>query len=1122
MAPKRKLLEFDPNKSDSDDVDFELEAPSRTSRKSVGRSKSKTKSKKRKQKKRRINGSDISDDDVSDSLMEDSFEESEVEEEPEVDSETGRPKRRAKAKRVSYEESGSEESEESHSDDDEEEDDRHLATPSPKKRLVVKLKLPTPKPTTARSTRAGSMARSTRGKSIEAATASGKPRRATRAHTEEAEEFVELSTSGRHAVVRGSTSPQGVLRRKYSNKGIKKPATSVVLEVSHEDVTQDIDAEHDADAADTTGTDVPDVVELLDKVIHDSHSIRDADLTEDELAGETQANETVDSAPAHAKDDEDDDDEDEMPIKRSGRATRASKPEIVEEADDTPVISDIVPEATENTGRRNLRQRKSRSRKRNEDQTSDFEPMEESAEEDISASDASPKKGKNSSNDTDESPRGRGGRRGRGSRRHSSVDEELDMDELAEEAAELKPSSRRRTRINQDPEIVYQPSRRKTKPVDYTIKPMDQIYAQDEDADEPAPSPTRRTGRRGGNSQPWERSLHPTYGPFGGATVGGPWGTGAAGGADSDSSDDENMARPTTGNVPTTPSSAVPPGLLPGLAQTNDPVAAMGGNTLGKIKSQKALADADPLGVDQNVDFSKVGGLAGHIDQLKEMVQMPLLYPELFQKFHVTPPRGVLFHGPPGTGKTLLARALAAQTSSGGRKITFYMRKGADALSKWVGEAERQLRLLFEEARKTQPSIIFFDEIDGLAPVRSSKQEQIHASIVSTLLALMDGMDGRGQVIVIGATNRPDNIDPALRRPGRFDREFYFPLPDVDARRSIIDIHTKDWGIDDRFKDSLAHLTKGYGGADLRALCTEAALNSIQRTYPQIYSSNDKLIVDADKIKVTAKDFMLSVKKMIPSSERATSSGAAPLPKAVEPLLREQLADIEKILDGLLPQKKKVTALQEAMYEQYDDEDHGFGREVLQQEFEQSRVFRPRLLIGGIPGMGQAYLGSALLNHFEGLHVQSFDLPTIFSDSGRSAETAIVQLFAEVKRHKPSVIYLPGVDTWWQTLSDSVLTTFVGLLKNLPPTDPVLVLGICDNEPDKADSNLLANLFSYTRKCRFVIQRPSRVSLLLTCLHNLLTPHCRQHVPTSSKTLSNISGNNRRIFQIQRTESCAD
>lgn len=206
------------------------------------------------------------------------------------------------------------------------------------------------------------------------------------------------------------------------------------------------------------------------------------------------------------------------------------------------------------------------------------------------------------------------------------------------------------------------------------------------------------------------------------------------------------------------------------------------------------------------------------INQLKEMVTLPLLYPEIFQRFNVTPPRGVLFHGPPGTGKTLMARALAASCSTEGRKISFFMRKGADCLSKWVGEAERQLRLLFEEAKNSQPSIIFFDEIDGLAPVRSSKQEQIHASIVSTLLALMDGMDGRGQVIVIGATNRPDAVDPALRRPGRFDREFYFPLPDLNARKSIIDIHTKKWDppLEEDFKMQLAVQTKGYGGADLR------------------------------------------------------------------------------------------------------------------------------------------------------------------------------------------------------------------------------------------------------------------------------------------------------------------
>ena len=197
----------------------------------------------------------------------------------------------------------------------------------------------------------------------------------------------------------------------------------------------------------------------------------------------------------------------------------------------------------------------------------------------------------------------------------------------------------------------------------------------------------------------------------------------------------------------------------------------------------------------------------------------------------------------------------------------------------------------------------------------------------------MDGMDGRGQVIVIGATNRPDSIDPALRRPGRFDREFYFPLPAKQARRSILDIHTKDWkpGLATSFKDQLAELTKGYGGADLRALCTEAALNAVQRRYPQIYTSNEKLKIDPSTISITAKDFMISVNKIVPSSERSASSGAAPLPAHIDPLLRKPLTEIQALLSEILPQGKKLTALEEAQYEDYHDPDGGFQRERLQQ-----------------------------------------------------------------------------------------------------------------------------------------------------------------------------------------------
>jgi SpoVK/Ycf46/Vps4 family AAA+-type ATPase len=946
------------------------------------------------------------DDDVEDSLLEESFsdEPEEDDEEVEMNEKTGRAIRKAARKAVNYEEDSNsdiaeivgdiEESDpepapkrrrqgkQSRATPEEIDDDSDEDTnPKPaRKTRIVKLKVSTPH--TARTTRGGSVRR--RG-STEPTSAGLTGRRSTRAHTEEGDEPVALSNSGHHIIRPGhSPEPIGRTRATRGSKGVKQPASTIKEEI-RETSPEEYQGEDTTMAPEIAGTDDQD--EGIDK---SDPPVAEEDDNNNELAD-------PDEGGAQPMTIDDEDEDDDMPVARTGR-TRGSRAGLSAPADED--TSTAVPETTGGS-RRLTRGSKSKQRKSGAEVSSDFEPPDEASEEEISASDAEPKKG--NKDDESESSHARRGRRGAqaksksSSRRRGSPGsdaEDLDQEELAEELQDLQSGSRRRRRDTSA--IVYEQRKgRERKKVDYSIKPMDQIYALDEDGEDAAPTPTRRgRGGRNGANQPWERNLYTTYGPFGGGggpapVIGGPWGTGATGGVDSDSSDDETMQRPSGvgGNVGMTPTSAFPPGLLPGLGQTNNTEAITGLSgtpaNLGKIKSQKALADADPLGVDQNVDFSKIGGLEGHIDQLKEMVQMPLLYPELFLKFHVTPPRGVLFHGPPGTGKTLLARALAASVGSGGRKITFYMRKGADALSKWVGEAERQLRLLFEEARKTQPSIIFFDEIDGLAPVRSSKQEQIHASIVSTLLALMDGMDGRGQVIVIGATNRPDNIDPALRRPGRFDREFYFPLPDLEARKSILNIHTKDWGIDDSFKNSLAHITKGYGGADLRALCTEAALNAIQRTYPQIYSSNDKLKVDADKIKITAKDFMLSVKKMIPSSERSTSSGAAPLPKVVEPLLRDQLKKIESILDSLIPIKKKTTALQEAMYEQYDDDDQGFGRETLQQEFEKSRVFRPRLLIGGEPGMGQAYLGGAILNHFEGLHVQSFDLPTIFSDSAR-------------------------------------------------------------------------------------------------------------------------------------------
>ncbi|KAH8608497.1 AAA domain [Trypanosoma vivax] len=314
------------------------------------------------------------------------------------------------------------------------------------------------------------------------------------------------------------------------------------------------------------------------------------------------------------------------------------------------------------------------------------------------------------------------------------------------------------------------------------------------------------------------------------------------------------------------------------------------------VESTAPPGDITPLCLDRSVTFEKVGGLPEHIVMLREMVLFPLLYPGMLQAVNLSPPRGVLFVGPPGTGKTLMARALANEGMRyTHRKITFFMRKGADILSKWVGESERQLTMLFEEAKRQQPSIIFFDELDGLVPVRHAKSEQSQAALVATLLALIDGLDDRGQVVVIGATNRPDTIDPALRRPGRFDRELHFPLPDAAARRHILDIVTRPvLQVDhpDR-EDILQELTMqcaGWSGAELQAVCTEAGLNRLRTAVPQIYVTSRKLQIPLDALAVQKEDFFIAMHRVRHSVRRGVASSAP----GVEEHLRYLLQSTER------------------------------------------------------------------------------------------------------------------------------------------------------------------------------------------------------------------------------------
>nr|XP_019947371.1 PREDICTED: ATPase family AAA domain-containing protein 2B isoform X1 [Paralichthys olivaceus] len=498
----------------------------------------------------------------------------------------------------------------------------------------------------------------------------------------------------------------------------------------------------------------------------------------------------------------------------------------------------------------------------------------------------------------------------------------------------------------------------------------------------------------------------------------------------------------------------------------------------GKVGA--SLADVDPMNLDSSVKFDSVGGLSNHIQSLKEMVVFPLLYPEIFEKFKIQPPRGCLFYGPPGTGKTLVARALANECSQGDRKVSFFMRKGADCLSKWVGESERQLRLLFDQAYLMRPSIIFFDEIDGLAPVRSSRQDQIHSSIVSTLLALMDGLDSRGEIVVIGATNRLDSIDPALRRPGRFDREFLFNLPDKKARKHILEIHTQDWSpkLAKPFVDELAEKCVGYCGADIKALCTEATLVALRRRYPQIYGSSIKLKLDVTSIVLGPGDFSKAMRTIVPASQRALAPPGRALSPTLRPLLASSFSLVLKALLRVFPHAQCTDRdnthggdnqlLEEDLYSDNDDEEGSasiyevepaaspksplsssavhrpfihFSSSALQQP----TAYRPRLLLAGASGSGQSSnLAPALLHHLDKLPVHRLDLPTLYSVSAKTPEESCAQVFREACRSVPSVVFMPHISEWWEAVGDTVKSTFLTLLQDVPSFSPVLILATAE------------------------------------------------------------------------------
>ncbi|KAL9868114.1 ATPase family AAA domain-containing protein 2-like [Geothlypis trichas] len=510
------------------------------------------------------------------------------------------------------------------------------------------------------------------------------------------------------------------------------------------------------------------------------------------------------------------------------------------------------------------------------------------------------------------------------------------------------------------------------------------------------------------------------------------------------------------------------------------------------MKTGESLADMEQMQIDGSAQFDGVGGLSDHISSLKEMVIFPLLYPEIFERLRIEPPRGCLFYGPPGTGKTLLARALANECSQGDMRVTFFMRKGAECLSKWIGESERQLRTLFEEAYQMRPSIIFFDEIDALAPVQSNKQDQIHSSIVGTLLALMDGLASRGEVVVIGATNRLDSIDPALRRPGRFEREFRFSLPNKEARKEIFKIHTRDWKPkpSDHLLEELAEECVGYCGADIKALCAETGLCALRHRYPQLYKSRQRLQINMDSIKIKANDFSMAMQKTVPASRRAVPSPGQALSAISKPLLEDTLERILQTLQRVFPHAELALKKdqQQGNYVVDGDEESPSISEEKQThktcghkkaEFltfsrnprDQPTSYRPRFLLIEEPGSGQASdLAAAVIHSLEKFPIYTLDTPTLFAST--LPDETCVQLMREAQRSAPSIIYVPQIPSWWDTIGTTLRSVFTTLLQNIPRFTPVLFLATSNVQLRDLPEEIKA-LFNNEYEEVFRIPRPT-------------------------------------------------
>ncbi len=451
-------------------------------------------------------------------------------------------------------------------------------------------------------------------------------------------------------------------------------------------------------------------------------------------------------------------------------------------------------------------------------------------------------------------------------------------------------------------------------------------------------------------------------------------------------------------------------------------------------ESSKAIQISQKSGATAaSITYEDIGGLGDAVARVREMIELPLRHPELFKRLGVEAPKGVLLHGPPGTGKTLLAKAIANETNS-----NFYTIGGPEIMSKYNGESEERLRNVFEQAEKNAPSIIFIDEIDSIAPKREEVTGETERRIVAQLLSVMDGMASRGKVVVIAATNRINAIDPALRRPGRFDREIEIGVPNRDGRLEVLQIHTRGMPIDkDVNLEKLADISHGFVGADLQALAKEAAMRALRRVLPDINLSGEGIPVETlRKIIVRMQDFMDVIKEMEPSA------------------MREVFVEVPDIkwddIGGLSTIKQEL-------------------QEAVEWPLKYSGIFTyadatpPKgILLYGPPGTGKTLMAKAAANESEANFI-SIKGPELLSKWVGESEKGVREIFRKARQAAPCIIFFDeldaiaparGGDHGDSHVTERVISQFLTEMDGLEILTNVVVIG-ATNRPDIIDPALL-------------------------------------------------------------------